>query len=469
MLDNLRGSIRRTAFALLGLLAVLFLYLSYIQVFRGDYLAGHPLNHRSAEAAAKVERGTVFDRRGEKLAYSEQDEAGKFVRRYPYGAMAAHVVGYASQRYGQAGVESSFNGELSGMNNPERRFGPITALWTAKAGNSVTLTLDGGLQETAYRALGNRRGAVVAIAPRSGAILAMVSRPSFDPETVDEDWQSIAGASTSPLLNRAVQGLYPPGSTIKVLVAEAALAEKITDLRKTYICEGSLKIGPDYVLGESNHRAHGKVDLEEALAVSCNVTFGRLALELGRSRMAKAFDRYGFARPLGGEDLVESASRLPDFGRLGDGDLAQTGIGQGSLLVTPLRMAMLATAFANKGVILRPFLVSRVTAPDGAVLKQFGSAEFAAAASPATAAEVGKMMQAVVDEGTGYAARIGGVKVAGKTGSAENPHGDSHAWFIGFAPADNPVIAVAVIVENGGGGGDAAAPIARQLFARALR
>ncbi|HWQ60865.1 MAG TPA: penicillin-binding transpeptidase domain-containing protein, partial [Negativicutes bacterium] len=268
--------------------------------------------------------------------------------------------------------------------------------------------------------------------------------------------------------NRAAQGLYPPGSTLKVLVAETALAEKITDLRKTYICEGSLKIGPDYVLGEANHRVHGKVDLEEALAVSCNVTFGRLALELGRSRMAKAFDRYGFARPLGG-DIDEAASRLPDFSRLGDGDLAQTGIGQGSLLVTPLRMAMLATAFANKGVILRPFLVNRVTAPDGAVLKQFGSAEFVTAASPATAAEVNRMMRTVVNDGTGYAARIAGVKVAGKTGSAENPHGESHAWFIGFAPADDPVIAVAVIVENGGGGGDVAAPVARQLFLRALR
>ncbi len=468
MLDDLRGSIRRAAFALIGLLAALFLYLSYIQVVRSDYLAGHPLNRRTAEAAAKVERGTVFDRRGEKLAFSERDAHGRFVRRYPYGAMAAHVVGYSSPRYGQSGVESAFNGDLSGMADPVRRFGPITGLWTAKAGNSVTLTLDGGLQETAYRALGNRRGAVVAIAPRSGAVLAMVSRPGFDPETVDENWQAVVGAADSPLLNRATQGLYPPGSTLKVLVAEAALAEKITDLRKVYYCEGSMRLGPDYVLSEAGGRAHERVNLEDALAVSCNVTFGRLALELGRNRMAKAFDRYGFARPLGG-DILEAASRLPDFSRLSEGDLAQTGIGQGSLLVTPLRMAMLASAFANRGVILRPFIVSRVTAPDGAVLKQFGSAEFAAAASLATADEVGRMMQTAVIAGTGFAASVAGVKVAGKTGSAENPHGDSHAWFIGYAPADDPVIAVAVIVENGGGGGEVAAPIARQLFARALR
>ncbi len=468
MLDNLRGAVRRTAFVLLGLLAVLFLYLSYIQAVEGDYLAGHSLNRRTAAAAAKVERGAIYDRRGEKLAYSEQDASGRYVRHYPYGAMAAHVVGYTSPRYGQSGIESAFNGELSGMTNPERRFGPITSLWRAKAGNSVTLTLDGDLQATAYKALGRRRGAVVAIAPRSGAVLAMVSRPAFEPETLDDDWQAIVGAADSPLLNRAAQGLYPPGSTLKVMVAEAALAEKITDKRKTYTCEGTLKIGPDYVLGESSGRAHGKVDLEEALAVSCNVTFGRLALELGRSRMAKTFDRYGFTRPLGGE-IAETASRLPDFSRLGDGDLAQTGIGQSSLLVTPLRMAMLAAAFANGGIILKPYLAAGVTAPDGTALKKFGSSEFVAAASAATAAEVNGMMQTVVREGTGYAARIGGVKVAGKTGTAENPHGEPHAWFIGFAPADEPVIAVAVIVENGGGGGDVAAPIARQVMARALR
>lgn len=468
MLDDLRGSIRRIAYSLLGLLAVLFVYVSYIQIVQGERLAGHALNTRTTAAAEKVARGVIFDRRGEKLAYSEKDENGKYRRHYPYGAVAAHAVGYSSSRYGQAGVESAMNGYLSGMSNPERRFGPVTALWKTQAGNDVTLTIDAVLQEAAYRALGNRRGAVVAIAPRSGAVLALVSRPGFDPEDVESDWQAIVGRADSPLLNRAVQGLYPPGSTIKVMVAEASLAERIADSRKTYTCEGSLKIGPDYVLNESNRQVHGKVDLEEALAVSCNVTFGRLTLELGRSRMAKTFDRYGFTKPLDG-DLMEAASRLPDFARLGDGDLAQTGIGQGSLLVTPLRMAMLASAFANKGIILKPYIVSRVTAPDGAVIKQFGSAEFAAPTSAALAAEVSRMMQTVVSGGTGYAARIGGVKVAGKTGTAENPHGASHAWFIGYAPADAPEIAVAVIVENGGAGGEVAAPVARQVMARALR
>jgi len=249
------------------------------------------------------------------------------------------------------------------------------------------------------------------------------------------------------------------------LIAEAVLNEKIVDTKKIFICEGTLKVGPEYTLRESNDRVDGKVDLEEALAVSCNITFGKLGLELGRSKMAHTFDRYGFSRPVG-DELQEAASRLPDFSRLGDGDLAQTAIGQGSLLVTPLRMAMLAAAIANKGIIMKPYLVSKVTAPDGAVIKQYSPAEFLTVSNATLAGTVSKMMVTVVDEGTGTGARV---QVAGKTGTAENPHGNPHAWFIGFAPADKPQIVVAVIAENAGSGGEVAAPIARQVIARALR
>ncbi|MDR3589786.1 MAG: penicillin-binding transpeptidase domain-containing protein [Negativicutes bacterium] len=468
MLDDLRRNVRLVGLLLLGLLVILFVYVSYIQVVRSDFLAGHPLNRRSIELAAKIQRGQIADRNGQLLAYSEADAAGKYQRYYPYGAISAHVVGYSSSKYGTTGLESAFNGELSGTVNPQHRFGPISNLWTAKAGSNLVLTLDAALQETAYWALGNRRGAIVAMNPRSGAILAMASRPAFNPATIDEDWRSVANSPDGPLVNRAVQGLYPPGSTLKVMIADAALADKISDTKRIFDCEGSLKIGPDYELTESDHHVHGKINLEEALAVSCNVTFGRLSLELGRSRMEKTFERYGFSKPVGSE-LLEVPSRLPDFSRLGDGDLAQTGIGQGPLLVTPLRMAMLAAAIANKGTIMRPYLVNRITASDGSTLKETTPAEFITATSPALADTVRRMMVAVVNEGTGYSARLAGVQVAGKTGTAENPHGASHSWFIGFAPADNPVVAVAVIVENAGAGGDVAAPIARQIIAQALR
>ncbi|MDR3564843.1 MAG: penicillin-binding transpeptidase domain-containing protein [Negativicutes bacterium] len=434
MLDDLRRKVRMISLLLMGLLVLLFVYVSYVQVIQSNFLAGHPLNHRSVEAAAKIERGQIIDRQGKKLAYSEVDADGKYQRYYPFGAVTAHAVGYSSAKYGTTGVESVYNGDLSGAASPQHRFGPISNLWTAKAGNNLTLTIDAAIQEAAYWALGNRRGAVVVLNPRTGAILAMVSKPGFNPATIDDDWDSVATAANGPLLNRAVQGLYPPGSTLKVMIADAALTEKIADTKRTFTCEGSLKIGPDYELTESNHQAHGKIDLEEALAVSCNVTFGQLSLELGRNRMAKTFERYGFSRPLSG-DLQEVASRLPDFSNLSDGDLAQSGIGQSSLLVTPLRMAMLAAGIANKGVMMKPYLVNKITAGDGSTVTAFAPEPFLTVTTPVLADTVGRMMVSVVNEGTGYAARVPGVRVAGKTGTAENPHGAPHACFMGFAPA----------------------------------
>ena len=467
MLDDLRNNVRKVAFILIGLLVMLFIYVSYLQIIQSDFLAAHALNHRFLIASMKMERGQVFDKNGEVLAYSKADREGRFKRYYPFGEITAHVVGYSSTRYGTTGLESAFNGYLSGMTNPQRRLGPIGNLWDNKIGNSITLTIDSRLQQTAFRALGNRRGAVVVLNPRSGAILAMVSKPSFEPADIDDEWNEVSNSTNSPLLNRATQGLYPPGSVLKVMIADAALAEKVTDSKKTYNCQGSLKIG-DYELSESNHKAHGKVDLEEAMAVSCNVTFGQLALDLGRNRMAKAFERYGFNRSLP-DELQEVPSRLPNFSGLSDGDLAQVGIGQASLLVTPLRMAMLAASIANKGVIMKPYLVSQVTTPEGSIINEYEPSQFIEASNYSRTSYISKMMVAVVAEGTGSASGVGGIQVAGKTGTAENPHGIPHAWYIGFAPADNPEIAIAVIVENGGSGGEIAAPIARQVIIAALR
>jgi peptidoglycan glycosyltransferase len=251
-------------------------------------------------------------------------------------------------------------------------------------------------------------------------------------------------------------------------MAEAALQEKVTTTTKTYRCEGLLKIGSDYVLHEANNQAHGKIDLEQALVVSCNITFGQLALDLGRNNMAKAYTRYGFNK-IAMPDLNEQPVVLPDFNRLGDGDLAQTGIGQGSLLVTPIKMAMLAATFANGGTTMQPYIVQKVLAKDGTTMEEFSPASWLSPVSGALAAQVSKMMVAVVEEGTGSAAAISGVSVAGKTGTAENPHGAPHAWFIGFAPASNPEVAIAVVVENGGSGGGVAAPVARQVISQALR
>ena len=466
MNEDMKRNIRRVAFSLLSLLLILFFYLTYIQVVKSDALMTHPLNRRLSMLTNRMPRGQILDQEGHKLAYSVQNADGVYQREYPYGSILSHVVGYDSSKYGNTGIESSFNGYLSGMYNSGYHLGAISHLFT-NTSNNVILTIDTAVQEQAYRALGKHKGAIVVISPHTGAILAMVSKPSFDANHIDRDWQEISGAASSPLLNRAVQGLYPPGSSIKPMVAEAALHDKVITPTQTIVdCKGALKIG-DYELTEINRQAYGPINLEQALAKSSNVAFGTLALKLGRNGMEKTFERYGFDKPIG-EEFAEASSRLPAFSRLGDGDLAQTGIGQGSLLVTPMRMAMLAAGLANRGIIMKPYLVSEVKTPDGSTVKRFASEKWLTVTDAALAETITKMMVGVVKNGTGSGAQIGGIVVAGKTGTAENPLGASHAWFIGFAPAFDPQVAIAVVVENGGSGGSIAAPIARQVMAQAL-
>lgn len=464
----LRKSIRKTALFSLSLLVMLIAYVTYLQVIESNTLAYNPLNRRTVEASKRVERGKITDIHGKVLAQSTLATTKEYKREYPYDVLFAHVVGYDSTKYGKAGIESVYDGYLSGQTNPEKRLGAIGQLFQGGTGNTIMLTIDSRTQQAAYQALGSNRGAIVAINPKTGAIIAMVSRPSFDPNNLENNWGEISQSSSSPLINRASQGLYPPGSIIKVLTAEAALAEQVATSNRQFTCTGALKIAPDYTLPEANNTAHGKINLKQALAVSCNVTFGQLALDLGRSRMAKQFERYGFTNPIN-SDIQESAPKLPEFSRLSDGDLAQIGIGQGSLLVTPLRMAMLASTFANKGTIMKPYLVQRITAPDGEIINETSPEKWLSPVSITLAEQVGSMMVSVVNEGTGTAAAVRGVQIAGKTGTAENPHGAPHAWFIGYAPAENPQIAIAVIVENAGSGGRVAAPIARQIFVQALR
>ncbi len=466
MNNPLADSIRKVAYFLLTLLIILIFYLTYIQLYEGSFLASHPLNRRSALLMKQVERGEILDKNGKPLAESRLEKDG-YRRVYPQGRLFAQLVGYSSDKLGKTGIESSANGELSGMNDPWRYFGAISHVLFTRQGHSVILNVDANLQHAAYQALGNHQGAVVALSPKTGQIMALVTKPSFDPNQIDDEWSAVSTAANSPLLNRAVQGLYPPGSTIKVLTAEAALFENISNINKVYQSEGMLKIPPDYVLHEINDKVYGNLTLKQAFTVSSNVVFGKIALELGRTRLAKAYERFGFQKSLDAS-LEESMSRLPDFPQLSDGDLAQSGIGQASLLVNPLRMAMLAAAIANQGKMMEPYIIDRIVDAQGSVVKQYSPHEWLTATTPEIASLVKQMMISVVEQGTGRGAGLSKVTVAGKTGTAENPHGQDHAWFIGFAPADNPVIAVAVIIENGGGGGEIAAPVARQVFAVAL-
>lgn len=311
MNHNITDNIRKVAFALISLLVVLLIYCSYLQVIKGEFLQAHPLNRRTDEIARQTERGKILDRQGEVLAYSERD-IGKnvYVRDYPYGAVCAHVTGYDSLEHGMVGLEAVYNGYLSGFHNPTRRLGVVSNIWKNEPGSTIHTTIDIKLQKAAFKALGNQRGAVVALSPRTGAILVMVSKPTFDPNEIDNQWKSVSGQADSPLLNRGVQGLYPPGSILKIMIAEAALSEGATTEQSTYKCEGLLRIGPDYTLSEAGQRAHGNVKLEDALALSCNVTFGSLALALGRERMSRTYERFGFNKSTG-DELHEVSSQYP--------------------------------------------------------------------------------------------------------------------------------------------------------------
>lgn len=440
---------------LLGCFGILFCYLVYIQVFQADELNANPLNRRSA--SLDITRGAILDCRGEQLAYSTAPGD----RQYPYGAVMAPVTGYVGESLGSSGLENLLGDELSGQSRQLRNLGPAGQLLQSDRGNDIRLTVDAGVQQEAYDALEGSRGAAVMLDAATGGVIAMVSTPSVDPASVEKRWTELSQREDSPLLNRAANGLYPPGSTIKVLIADAALDEKVTDLNENFECSGRLQIGDTYI-GESHGAVHGRVNLKEALTHSCNYTFGTLAMRMHGSGLEDAFKRFGFADTFTGE-IQESRCHLPKFGELGDGDTAQTGIGQGELLVTPLRMAMLASAYANGGQMMVPYLVDEVISPQGLVIRKASPAKWRDATTEQRAALISSFMENVVENGTGGAAAVSGIRVTGKTGTAENSSGAEHGWFMGTAQVQGRNVAFAVIVENSGSGAVAAA-VARRLI-----
>ncbi len=462
--DTMRENIRRTAAFFLLLLAILIPYVTYLQIFQCDFYYNHPLNQRSRNAFAV--RGDIVDKDGEKLAYSQKSGNG-YERFYPLSTLAAHAVGYADPKYGSGGVESVMQSYLSGSRNALRGLGAIAHLFREERGDTVRLTLSSRLQRAAGEAMAGRHGAVVALNPKTGAILAMVSFPAYDPNRIGEDWAALQEEEDAILLNRATQGLYPPGSILKTLIADAALTEKTATTELSIDCPGFLDVG-EYRLPEIGDIAHGSVDLKEALTMSCNTYFGTMALKLGGAGLQKSFDRYGFGKTLADAGFYEAQSRIPDFSALGDGDIAQIGVGQGKLLVTPLRMAMVASVFANRGTLMKPHLIDKVLSPSNAVVKTYRAEKWLDVTTAENAAVILQAMRNAVENGTGEAAFIAGAHVAGKTGTAENEKSKPHAWFIGVAPAEDPVVAVAVIVENAGGGGRYAAPIARKILETSL-
>lgn len=486
-------NIQRLGSVFLGLFLIVGAALGYWQVVAGPQLNTAPRNPRLTEEAARVQRGRLLDRTGQPLAVSERTAQG-FVRRYPLPAAVA-ATGYYSLRYGSTGIEAAFDEQLRGQRSPdllERLRADL--LHPPVVGSDVQLTIDARIQQAAAEALGDAHGAVVALDPRTGAVLALASAPFFDPNRVDADWQQLVQDPGNPLFNRALQATYPPGSTLKTLVAAAAVDRGIVDLGRRFTCTTPIQIG-ELVVDCRNHSHLAVVDFAEAYAWSCNRTFALTALGLGMpgpldlsdtarrpypweergieasaNQLEEYARRFGFGKPIP-FDLPVAASRLRDPDQAYYPSLlAQTGFGQGQVAATPLQMALVAATIANGGVVPSPYLVMEVRAPNGAVRQVHQPGGFLGrAVSAQTAATVNRMMELSVEVAYARRAQIPGVKVAGKTGTAEVGQGlTPHSWFIGYAPSDEPRVAVAVILENRGSGADVATVAAQKVLARAL-
>lgn len=479
----MNGTIRRIAVLMTVLFAALLVNLNVLAVLRSDSLRQRPGNGRLVVEEYNRARGSILVGRRVVAKSIETSERLRFQRVYPQGPLFVAATGYDSL-YGATGIERSENDLLSGSDG--RLFvDRLTNLLTGRQsqGGNVVLTLDAAAQRAAMRGLAGQPGAVVALDPRTGAILALASSPSFDPNPlashnpaqVTRADAKLTGDSAQPLLDRPLQQTYPPGSLFKVIVAAAALSSGNYRPTTPLPAPASLDL-PDTTRTIDNYDGQpcfgGTATLQQALAISCNTAFAGLGLKLGADTLRQQAAAFGFGRGYQ-IPLPVVSSVFPQS--LDAPQTAQSAIGQFDVRATTLQMAMVASGVANAGVVMRPYLVAQEQAPDLSVLSATQPEPLSRAVSPTVANQLTDMMVAVVQDGTGTNAAIPGVTVAGKTGTAQDGRRPPHVWFMAFAPAEDPRVAVAVLVENGGRlgaeatGGAVAAPIARAVMEAVLQ
>lgn len=467
MMKRIRGNVKGMFWLFCVLFTSLLVYISYFTAIQRESLVASSYNRRLWEQEEKVMRGTIYDVKGRPLA-DTVIEGGVTKRVYPGGEAMGPVIGYSDRRLGRAGLENELNLELLGLSQKD----PMLILrqrilGVEDKGNSVYLTLDLELQKTAYKAFWGRRGALAAIDPKTGAILALVSSPGYDPAKLQSQWDILVEHPDKPLVNRAVQGLYPPGSSFKVVTLAAALTRNFGIVDKIFYTPGYIKVN-GRIIRDSEQLWPGDYDLTTAFRHSSNTVFIQVGQEAGRDAMIATSEAFGFnAAP--DTDFPAAKSTFPPPPTIGgDVELAEDFIGQGKILATPLQMAKVTAIIANGGKSVIPYLIQKSVSPIGGVDVFHKIPLRTQTIEKKIADTIGALMADVVEKGTGQAAAIPGISVAGKTGSAENPHGKAHGWFIGFAPAEDPKIALAVIVENAGSGGSTAGPIAREVIAQYL-
>ncbi|MDR0405344.1 MAG: peptidoglycan glycosyltransferase [Clostridiales bacterium] len=449
----------RTLFLLTLMFLSLIGYLTHFEIFRKEAVERHAFNKRQWAWEEDIARGTVTDRSGVALAVSEGA-----ARVYRFGSLYSHVIGYNSKIYGKTLLENKYNKLLLGQDD----FTAVLNLaGDGKVGFDLTLTIDHGLQKLASDQLGGRNGAVVALNPKTGEVLALVSKPDFDPSdaALSKRWAELTESKQSPLLPRATGGLYAPGSTFKIITAAAAIENGLDG--GVYEDSGAVTIdGASF--DNFGKKANGSIDFRQAFSLSSNYVFCTLGARLGGAALRETAGRFGFDRTLD-FDISVTKSRFQQSDG-GEADGAALGIGQGETLATPLQMAMVAGAVANGGVMMKPYLVRRVTNKNGGTVRETRPQQLYRAVSPEVADQLTEMMIDAVRSGSGKAAAVSGVVVAGKTGTAENElltkeKNREHTWFVGFSPARDPQIAVAVMLEySGGSGGELCAPIAGEIL-----
>ncbi len=486
MKDN-SNSIKQVMVVFLFCFVALISYIAYFQVFSAPEIAENQENKRLWAVRNEVLRGTIYDRDGNALTTSERVDALTQKRTYINGDLYVHALGYVSPVYGLTGLESAYDSELTTYSALKTNFSNLMKDFSIenlknmfknrsedenKVGNSVVTTLDPTLQKVAYDALGIYKGAVVALNPKTGEVLAMVSKPTYNPNDLEAAITAANSGSgeDSPLINRATYGLYPPGSTFKTVTLASSLENIAGVTTRTFEDNGKLVFNDQYSLSNANNAVYGNIDLKEGFKVSSNVVFGTLAMELGNDKLKSTAEDFGFNNTIKANGFTIAKSQFPTLESYEVGSIAQTGIGQSSILATPMQMALISSTIANNGNMVEPTLVSKVIDKDGNLVKNISTKVNKGIISSSNASIIKEYMKNLVDSKVDSSwSYFQGTNAAGKTGTADYvlPNGQNatpHSWFIGFAPYDNPEIAVAVIVENGGYGSVAAAGVAGKVF-----
>lgn len=439
-------------------------YITHYSVTHRQDLINNSYNGRQKALLAQNRRGRIISSDGEILAQTVVDEEGNEKREYPYQNLFSHVVGYATN--GRMGVEAQANYYLINSNAPLSQKASLDVSGEKYPGDDVYTTLNVNLQQVASTALGVYQGAIIVTEPDTGKVLAMVSKPDFNPEEISKIWDDlIADDKSSILLNRVTQGLYPPGSTFKIVTALEYIKEHPDTYQNySYNCTGTIARGEDRI--QCYHgTVHGNVGFNKSFAKSCNTSFANIGLSFDRSNFKNTLQSLLFNQELS-VAFNTSISRVDVSEEISEADMMQVSIGQGTTAITPLLLNMITCAIANEGTLMKPYVVDYVQNSAGNQVKTFNPSTYGKLMERQEAEILKGLMTNVVEEGTASRLKDLSYTAAGKTGSAEygTIKGDSHAWFTGFAPADNPQICVTIIIEGAGAGGDYAVPIAKRIF-----